>query len=306
MPGTRHRRDGDQGQEHNNLAARPDARHSKSQMQRRIWVGGNIGGSLLADLPRIAGDDIVVLELSSYMLHYLGKLRWSPHLAVVTMLSRDHVEWHGSAESYIEAKLNIVRFQQAHDIAVLNVNDPAAAPFIHGTVAKVIDYGGERRPISLQLPGKHNQRNAQAALAAAMALGISFEAAENAVRDFVGLPHRLQVVHHAEGVRWINDSIATIPEAAVAALLAFPPRKVIQIVGGSDKHLPMDVMIDALRSHAKAVLCIGQTGPTIALAMEQSENAEERAEQRGEKSRGKNLYGPSDCSNGSQIVGDGR
>ena len=233
----------------------------------QTWVGGNIGRSLLVDLPRMSAEHLVILELSSYMLHYLKSLLWSPHVAVVTMLSRDHVEWHGSVETYLDAKLNIVRYQTADDIAVLNVSDPAAKTFVHTAASKVIDYGSERRAISLQLPGKHNQLNAQAALAAAMALGVSFDAAEDAVQDFVGLPHRLQVVHQFQGVTWINDSIATIPEAAAAALRAFPAGRVIQIVGGSDKQLPMNTMIDALAGHAKAVLCIGETGPVIGAAL---------------------------------------
>ena len=233
----------------------------------KTWVGGNIGRSLLVDLPRIGVDDVVVLELSSFMLQHLAASRWSPHLAVVTMLSTDHVEWHGSAEAYMDAKVNIVRFQNDRDIAVLNRNDPAAQPFIEAAQSKIIDYGSEHRPIDLKLPGSHNQLNAQAALAAAMAMGISVGDAEASVSEFAGLPHRLQVIHESKGVSWVNDSIATIPEAGAAALSSFPPGKVIQIVGGSDKHLPMDTLVQALAERAKSVVCIGQTGPAIASAV---------------------------------------
>jgi UDP-N-acetylmuramoylalanine--D-glutamate ligase len=86
---------------------------------KKIWVGGNIGHSLLADAERIAESDLVVLELSSFMLEYLGEMRWSPYVAVVTMLATDHVDWHGSEHAYLEAKKNIVRFQRAGDVAVL-------------------------------------------------------------------------------------------------------------------------------------------------------------------------------------------
>src|SRR5205085_4933519 len=70
-------------------------------------VGGNIGRSLLADLPRIEKSHLVVLELSSFMLQYLRHMHWSPHVAVVTMLAVDHVEWHGSEDAYLEAKKQI-------------------------------------------------------------------------------------------------------------------------------------------------------------------------------------------------------
>jgi UDP-N-acetylmuramoylalanine--D-glutamate ligase len=104
-------------------------------------------------------------------------------------------------------------------------------------------------------------------------VGVSFEAAQAAVLDFKGLPHRQELVHESGGVRWFNDSIATIPEAAMAALEAFPTRRVIQIVGGYDKHLPMSAMCEALCDRAKAVLCIGQTGPKIGEMMAEAQHA---------------------------------
>ena len=94
-------------------------------------------------------------------------------------------------------------------------------------------------------------------------MGVDFASAQAAVRDFAGLPHRLQLVHEAGGVRWFNDSIATIPEAAIAALDSFPRRSVLQIVGGYDKGLPFAALSAALCERAKAVLCIGATGPKI-------------------------------------------
>ena len=84
------------------------------------WVGGNIGMSLLPELPRIEKKDLVVLELSSFMLHYLREMQWSPHVAVVTMLAADHLEWHGTREEYIADKRAIVEFQRPDDFAVLN------------------------------------------------------------------------------------------------------------------------------------------------------------------------------------------
>jgi UDP-N-acetylmuramoylalanine--D-glutamate ligase len=242
-------------------------------LKRRFttWVGGNIGHSLLPDLDQILPSDLVVLELSSFMLHDLGMIRWSPHVAVVTMVASDHLDWHGSREAYVEAKANIVRFQKSDDIAILNGEDPGSSALANLTPARVVRFGVEgRRQLEIVMPGRHNQSNAQAAFTAAYELGVGRDDSEEALREFRGLPHRLQLVHEAHGVRYFNDSIATIPEAAVAALESFPPKRVLQIVGGSDKGLGVIPMCNALIERAKAVYCIGATGGSLAHLMAQS------------------------------------
>lgn len=239
-------------------------------LKRRFvtWVGGNIGKSLLFDLPKMQKSDVVVLELSSFMLEYLGETKWSPHVALVTMIAADHLNRHGTMEAYVDAKKNLVRFQGPDDFAVLN-EESDYQEFAAATAGKVVLYGlTDRKPFELKLPGRHNQLNAQAAFAAANCLGVTWDEAQDALRQFAGLPHRLQLVHEARGVRYYNDSIATIPEAAVAALESFPPKTVIQIVGGSDKKLPLTAMCAALVERAKAVLCIGETGKAIATTLQ--------------------------------------
>ena len=231
--------------------------------QYTTHVGGNIGRPLLLELPNIRREDVVLLELSSFMLEYLRDLSWSPHVAVMTMLSSDHLDWHGSAEAYLDAKRQIVKHQKPADVAVLPGNLPHTAEMARMTPGRVVLYPTHQRTFDLKMPGAHNQFNCQAAWAAAEALGVSFEEAQRAVKEFPGLPHRLELVHESNGVRWFNDSIATIPDAAVAALNSFPPRTVLQIVGGFDKELPFTAMAAALRERAKAVFCIGQTGPAI-------------------------------------------
>lgn len=229
------------------------------------WVGGNIGGSLLFDLPRMKQDDVVLLELSSYMLEHLGALRWSPHVALVTMITADHLEWHGSFEKYLRAKANILCYQKPTDYAIMPEDDRPALTMADLSPGRLVMFGVKgRRRFEIALPGEHNQLNAQGAFAAAQVMGVTWDDAQRAVRDFPGLPHRLQLVHQRDGVRYFNDSIATIPEAAVKGLDAFPRGKVIQIVGGSDKHLDMSLMTAALADRAKAVLTIGRLGPELA------------------------------------------
>ena len=231
----------------------------------QAFVGGNIGKSLLADLPRMDERSIVVLELSSYMLHWLGKMHWSPHVAVLTMLGRDHLDWHGGEAAYLDAKRNIVRFQRPGGLLVRR-DDAVSQTFrTQPGVSTAIYPTDTLPPLPLKLPGVHNQANAQAAFLAAGHAGVTFEAAAAAVQDFAGLAHRLQLVVEAGGVRYFNDSIATIPEAAVLACEAFEPGRVIQIVGGSVKEgLSWDVMCERLATRCKRVLTIGQIGPALA------------------------------------------
>lgn len=245
---------------------------------RRTWVGGNIGRSLLGDLPQISPSDAVVLELSSYMLDYLRVARWSPHVAVITMIAPDHLQWHGSYEKYVRAKQTIVEFQQAGDFALANSASESAIAMARRSGGTFIAYGAHGyEPFELHVPGEHNQLNAQGAFTAAKLLGATRPQAVEALSEFRGLSHRLELVHEADGVRWFDDSIATIPQAAVVALHAFESRRVIQIVGGYDKHLAFDALAAALNRHARAVLCIGATGPTIARLMEKDDVADKPA-----------------------------
>ena len=154
---------------------------------------------------------------------------------------------------------------------MLNAEDGALRAWAKETSARVVYFAtGGREPFEMIIPGQHNQSNAQAAFAAASLMGVTQTEAQQAVREFPGLPHRLQLVHESDGVRYFNDSIATIPEAAIAALDAFPSRHVIQIVGGKGKGLPLTAMCNALVERAKAALCIGATGHQIAELMAKS------------------------------------
>jgi len=231
----------------------------------RTHIGGNIGGSLLDTLPQIAADDLVILELSSYMLEHLRAMRWSPQVALITMLAQDHLEWHGSVEAYIAAKAVLLEFQKPTDFAILNQTDAASKNLTTKAAAGIKWFGPDSCPdFALRIPGIHNQINAKGAFAAASCLGITWDEAQTALKHFQALPHRLELVHEELGVKFFNDSIATIPQAAIAALESFPPRRVIQIVGGHLKDLSIKEMCQALASRAKAAICIGEKGPEIA------------------------------------------
>lgn len=232
----------------------------------RAQLGGNIGGSLLDRIDRIGPSDTVVLELSSAMLHWLDG--WSPGVAVVTNLTPNHTDWHGSFEHYAACKHALTRHQHPGDAAILGP-DLDAWPTATGTHIRRI--GPNDAVPDLAIPGKHNAINAALAIAAAGCAAHDANPATitDAARSFPGLPHRLSLIGQSSGVRYYDDSKATTPEATLLALDAFAERnelgRVHLIVGGYDKG--SDLSPIAHRAAALAGLyCIGATGPTIAHA----------------------------------------
>ena len=233
---------------------------------RSAHLGGNIGGSLLGALTGIGPDEPVVVELSSAMLHWLGD--WSPGVAVVTNITPNHIDWHGSLEHYTESKLRILCSQQAGDSAVLGptLGETATAAQVRRVVVEP-SAGIE----GLAVPGSHNALNAAMACAAVAQLvpELQTEALHDAVRTFPGLPHRLRLLGEDEGVRYYDDSKSTTPEATLLALRAFDDRgelgRVHLIAGGYDKGSDL-APIAARAAEIAGLYCIGKTGPRLAEA----------------------------------------
>ncbi len=236
-------------------------------------VGGNIGRSLLGDLPGIEPNHIVVLELSSFQLERIAPLGKSPHIALVTNLMPNHLDRHGTLDAYAAAKQNIYRFQGPDDVLVLNRDDESLAAWAHDAPGRVETFSTDDPPFDLLVPGRHNQANAQAAWAAARQLGVDRDTAAEALADFRGLPHRLQLVTEIDGVQYWNDSKCTTPAGAVVALNSFPPGKAILLAGGYDKHVSFDALGQLAAHRAKAVLCFGATAKQIAAATKQKGSA---------------------------------
>ncbi len=226
-------------------------------------VGGNIGGSLLEDIPQIEPDHVVVLELSSFQLEDLPLIGISPHVALVTNLTPNHLDRHGTMDSYAAAKKNIFRFQCPDDVLILNSECDATKSWGDESPGKVEFFDPSAGPFELSIPGQHNQANAQGAWSAARQFGIDRELAGDALREFKGLPHRLQFVRERDGVRYYNDSKCTTPEGAIVAMRAFPTHKVIIIVGGYDKGADFDSLGAELACRAKCVIAIGATREKI-------------------------------------------
>jgi UDP-N-acetylmuramoylalanine--D-glutamate ligase len=268
----------------------------------RVWVGGNIGRSLLDGLGQITSADIVVLELSSFQLERTPLVAWSPNVALITNITPNHLDWHGNFAAYTAAKLNIVRFQQpGRDVCVIQNTPDLCRIFdqLYGDLAGVWRYGLEgdvpvavqqstsavdcddqrRRweALRLQVPGRHNRENAAAALTAASVLGIPPENACAALATFAALPHRLQRVAERSGVSYYDDSKSTTPESALTALQAFE-QPVLVILGGYDKGSDLQAVAMAAARRAKFVACIGKTGPGLAEAVGDAGGAAEFCE----------------------------
>jgi UDP-N-acetylmuramoylalanine--D-glutamate ligase len=270
-------------------------RHAGTQaIARRTWVGGNIGKSLLDALAEIAADDLVVLELSSFQLQRAPGVRWSPHVSVVTDITPNHLDWHGTFEAYLAAKLNILRFQDpAHDAAIVHrrLDLPKLLeqlPGLHGATIAPWSYGldGETptatrgelsqrwENLRLNVPGRHNRENAAAALAAVKCLGVPDDVALAALTTFEALPHRLQKVVERDGVTYYDDSKSTTPEAALTALAAFEAPLLV-ILGGYDKGSDLRPVARAAARRAKFTACIGKTGHGLVDAIQSAGGAAE-------------------------------
>ena len=232
--------------------------------RRRVWVGGNIGGSLLECLDRIAPDDWVVLELSSFMLEGLREDRWSPHIAVVTNLSPNHLDWHGGFAAYAEAKRTLTCFQTVSDVQL--VGDESAAALTDPARQRLGPVAEADVP-ALAVPGAHNRRNARLA-AAVLRTALGSDTDLSPLSAFPGLPHRLQFVGEHAGVRYYNDSKSTTPEAATLAIDAFSERTVRIILGGSDKGSDLTGLARHAAARCVGVYTIGTTGVAIADAAE--------------------------------------
>ena len=209
----------------------------------QVVLGGNIGGSMMQTIDQISDDTIVVLELSSAMLWWLGDAQgkgWSPHVGVLTNISPNHLDWHGSMESYETCKENIFSFQEDGDVEIRSVEvDPIRE--------------------ELYILGEHNKQNAAVALKAAIAMGVHEQKAIKGITEFRGLPHRLE--HLGENI--YNDSKSTTPEACALAVDSFDhPSLIHLIVGGYDKKIDLS-LIAQQADRVAGLYAIGQTAEDI-------------------------------------------
>lgn len=251
-------------------------------------VGGNIGVGLLGLLDRIEPDTRVMLELSHTQLESVDR---SPHIACVTNVTPNHLD-HYTWPAYIDLKRQIFASQRPEDIVILNLDDEMAASFIPEARGRLLTTSrlrvlpgdgvalvgdnitriseGIEYPVlprtEIRLRGEHNVENVLSALAIASQLGVSDEAAANAIRTFTGVPHRLELVATAGDVQYVNDSIATTPERTLAGLRSYT-EPIVLLLGGRHKDLPLDALSIAVVARCRAVVAFGEAGELFANAV---------------------------------------
>lgn len=246
---------------------------------KRVHLAGNIGVPTLDLLPDIRDGDYVVLEMSSFQL---WDMETSPHIAVIGMITPDHLDVHKDFDEYISAKANIARYQKPEDIIIyhptnvhskwiadqspaatkLRYDTPEAAHIEHDSI--VIAEQKICKVSDVQIPGQHNLENICAALTAAWQVTQDAEALGRAIREYKGLEHRIEFVRNVEGVDFYDDSFAASTSAAVVAAQAFAAPKVM-ILGGYDRGIDLEPMVkELITTNIRKVLLIGQTAPRLA------------------------------------------
>jgi UDP-N-acetylmuramoylalanine--D-glutamate ligase len=263
-----------------------------------VVLGGNIGAPLVERLMDLGAGDRVVIELSELQLPTLSR---GTTVAVYTNVTSDHLDRHGSLEAYRRAKRRLAELVDPKGALVLNTDDPVVSGYVGIGGARQVSYGlGEPQPgglgvadgwivanavgrlpiagggaaaterdgrimptAELAIPGRHNVSNALAAVAVGLLFGVAPEAIRKAAAAFTGVEHRLEPAGVIDGVRFVNDSQGTQPDAVIAALRAFDP-PIVLIAGGRDKGVELDELAAVAGERAAAAVLIGESAPQLA------------------------------------------
>lgn len=259
---------------------------AKLALGDRAHVGGNIGDPLINYVDGMKADDLAILELSSFQLE---QMTISPNVAAILNITPNHLDRHGTMEAYTAAKARILAYQSQADAAILGRDDRGAWGLRNRVIGKLFTFslgdldegldgaylhdgllnlreGNAYLPLLLrekvQLRGDHNVLNVLAAFAIGHAAGFPLDAMLEAVEEFRGVPHRLELVREWNGVRWYNDSIATAPERSMAAIRAFE-EPIVLLLGGRDKDLPWEDLIQLADERVDHLVLFGEAAEKI-------------------------------------------
>ncbi|HEU4673114.1 MAG TPA: UDP-N-acetylmuramoyl-L-alanine--D-glutamate ligase [Candidatus Limnocylindrales bacterium] len=262
-------------------------------------LGGNIGIPLVERLPSIPADARVVIELSELQIPTLSR---GTTVAVFTNVTADHLDRHGTVAAYRRVKRRLAELVDPDGALVLNAEDPVVAAYAGLGTAPAVLYrldrpvpggvgvvdgwivaaGVERLPLvaggagpagtgpggrimpvdELAIPGRHNVRNALAAISVGLLFGLAPDAIRRAATGFAGVEHRLEPVGLIDGIRFVNDSMGTQPDAVIAALGSFEP-PIVLIAGGRDKDVDLTELAGVVAARAAAAVLIGESGPRL-------------------------------------------
>ena len=260
---------------------------------KTVHKGGNIGRALLPIIEEIKPDDVAVVELSSFQLISMRK---SPDTALITNITPNHLDVHGTMEEYTESKINLISHQNAFSRTVLNLDNQGTknlAPIVRGKLnwftrreipergAFLRDDGflcyvenGNITPIihkdEIRIPGMHNVENFLGVIAALWG-EVEIDAIVKVAKEFGGVEHRIEFVRELNGVKYYNDSIATSPTRVLAGLNSFH-QKLIVLAGGYDKKIPFEPMAETVCDKVKLLILMGLTADKIEKAVISAKN----------------------------------
>ncbi|WP_227767105.1 UDP-N-acetylmuramoyl-L-alanine--D-glutamate ligase [Zhaonella formicivorans] len=257
---------------------------------KKVVVGGNIGLPLIQEVQYTTEEHVLVVEVSSFQLEWVEGFH--PKVAVITNITPDHLDRHGSMANYAQVKSRIFSRQTKEDYTVLNYDDPILREMGSICPGRVIFFSREHnleqgivsqkgkilvktggqileicREDELKIPGAHNLENALAAVAAGRAMGLTAENLRNTLCTFPGVAHRLEKVAEIKGVTYINDSKGTNPDASIKALEAFS-QPLVLIAGGSTKGSDFSAFARKIKERVKHLVVLGQTAEDIIGAVE--------------------------------------
>jgi UDP-N-acetylmuramoylalanine--D-glutamate ligase len=259
---------------------------AKNVYGAKAYIGGNIGDPLINYVDDMKTDDIAILEISSFQL---DQMTISPNVAAILNVTPNHLDRHGTMEAYTAAKARILEFQSEEDAAVLGRDDKGAWSLRNKVRGKLYTFsldeleeglngtylkdgllnlcdGDAYLPLILRekilLRGDHNVSNVLAAFAIGHASGFPLDAMLEAVEDFRGVPHRLELVRELRGVRWYNDSTSSAPERSMAAIRAFD-EPIVLLLGGRDKNLPWEELMQLVSERVDHVVLFGEAAEKI-------------------------------------------
>lgn len=259
----------------------------------KVYLGGNIGKALMPELETITENDIAVVELSSFQLLTMGNMKDTPDVAVVTNIECTHQDHHISLDEYVDAKRNVLIYQNSDCRTVLNadcdysignrvyhdmrydirgklsefsIQHPVERGAYMNENGEIIYKDGDDETYvmnkdDIRIPGSHNIENYCAAISAVWGY-VDKENMLKVARNFAGVEHRIEFVREFDGVKYYNDSIATSPSRVISGLRAFG-RKIIVIMGGSDKGNDMSEMVPDIFKYVKLLVLNGATADKI-------------------------------------------
>lgn len=248
---------------------------------KHAWLGGNIGFPLLTRVGEMTADDYVVLELSSFQLHTMRK---SPEIAVMTNITPNHLDMHKDYQEYIDAKKNIMLYQNSDNIFVANMSNDVTFEISKESKGELRLFSSKDNALisikndtiyfgdddilkvsDIKVPGAHNVENYMTAIGAVYGL-VSKNSICEIAKTFGGVEHRIELVRVLDGVKYYNSSIDSSPNRTINTLKVFS-EKVVMISGGKDKGIAYDEIGPAIVNHVKTLVLIGATSDAIENAL---------------------------------------